>query len=748
MIGTTTINPVNAAGIRLTGLLCAILLSASLLPSRAQSLRYYESKDAAALAEDLLNACDGDTFVLTSSGGRYALDSWLNIRAKVSIIAAEDLIERPVLTNYKESNTVQIMRLFADGCSIYARGIEFDSESRGAGNYPVKYAIRTNPDIGSYSLVLEDCYFHGDYMANDGSSGSILRMYNGTHADSIIIRDCIFEGDEGIVLNSSGGDFSWDKFEISNSTFLDIPGDHAIQIVQKGDFKTLPFRIDHCTFANVGGADKDVMVIDSLFSARITNSIFAHTAADASFHIFGDLSRQAVADYISVFECPLPLADKGGTLGSNTWNLDPMFADMASGDLSLGNDALLSLGNDGLPLGDRRWADIWGPVVEEDLEVLSATTLLLSFGEWVDTTTAEAAANYELSGSAGLTGPVLKAELHNFRSVVLTLKNFASRVGHEIVVTVTGVEDLKGNVADPMQNTASCIIAELNPKVSANEQFLSNGTGQVALAQSNLDNGKLWVILEGEAAGTLAELEAAVAAGKGASAGVSAANKDTEIGVYGITPGRYFAYASNEEGLVSERGSHAITITDGIPPEVSLDIQSVYNGEGDVVRVQSSEPGKIYIVRDGEKQETEDDFQAAILVSRGSSAPVSEAGTDQEISSTGCVPGIYFAYAADLAGNISVRGDMPVNIMESALSTINQDALQARVYASGQSIVIESSETEADQVIICDLSGRILFNRQLTSGYSSFRMEKRGVYLVKLLAAEQEIMTYKIPLFF
>lgn len=730
----------------LNSLLIFLFLTGSAFPSSAQStrVRYYESKDAANLAADLISASDGDVFILTTSGGRYALDSWLNISAKVSIQAGEDLAERPVLTNRKESNTVQIMRLYADGCAIHARGIEFDSESRGAGNYPVKYAIRTNPDIGSYSLVLEDCYFHGEFIADNGSPGSILRMYNGTFADSIILRNCIFEGDEGIVLNSSGGDFSWDTFRISNCTFLNMPDDQAIQIVQKGDNKTGPLHIDHCTFVNVGGVDEAVLLLDSLYSARVTNSIFGPSVAGTSFLLFGDQANQSLADYINVFDCPLPTADQGGVLGMNTWNEDPGFADLAAGDLTLGNEVLYDLGSDGLPLGDLRWADVFGPAVNKNMEALSDSTLLLRFDEWVDTTLAEMATNYELSGSAGFTGSVKKAELYNFHAVRLTLERFGAQTGKEIAVTVSGVEDLKGNVVDLLQNTASYVVEALYPTVSAEKQTVSNGPGQAVGVRSNLNTGFVWLILQGESVSTLAELEAAVSAGKGARAAVDMAYTDTEIPVYGITPGLYDAFASDAGGLVSEKSENSITILDGIPPVVTLDIQGVYNGEGDAAIAQSNEPGKIYLIRDGEKQDSEADFMAAVELGKGAYAPAPEANLDVEIPTEACLTGIYFAYAIDLAGNISTRGSMPVNIMESTVSAKDQEADVFRVYAAQGKIFLDYGDQFPTRVSIYDLTGRVLVQRKIEAGSHVFPMERQGIYILTISSADQRIRTFKL----
>ena len=706
-------------------------------------IRYYAAEDSPQLTSDLRSALHGDVFVLTSGGEEYLLDNWMNIEAKIKIMADVDLEERPILTTYKESNTVQTLRLYADGCAIHAVGIEFDSKSRAPGEFPPKYAIRTNPDIGNYSLVLEDCYFHGTWQANDGSSGAIIKLYQGTYADSIIFRNCIFEGDQGIVLNSTG-DFGWDKFEITNCTFMDIPDDQAIEIRQIGDRKNLPVLIDHCTFYNVGGVDEEVILIDSLNNATVRNTIFGSTASDKGFRLYGDPANQALADYLNNFESPLPLADEGGILGTNLWSYDPVFADPGNGNLTLGNALLLNLGSDGLPLGDLRWADIFGPKVNPLLTARSDSTLLLRFDEWIDTTTAETITNYTLSGSAGFSGNVTKAELYNFHAVLLTLESFAAQAGNEIIVTVNNVLDTLGNTLDPMHNTASYVVEEFRPVVTAEPQTLTNALDQKVIASSNQGAGFVWVILDGEPQSILAELEAAVSAKKGAHAAVTEAYTDVEIDVFGIEPGTYYAYATDAGGNVSEKGVHVIQITDGIPPTVTYAIQSVENGDDDIVFAQSNEHGTIYIVLDGEKDETANELYSAKVAKKGASAIVTSVDTDIEISTRDLVPGIYYGYAVDEAGNVSAKGANPMNIKQSTTGIEEPGMLSAKVYSSKQIIIIEAGDTDPDRAVIYDLTGSAVLDRKIESGRSEFAVDQQGIYFVELISNMNRFGLYKV----
>ena len=726
-----------------TGNISAKSSNAATIVQFVPRVRYYNETEAGALEDDLLSALDGDVFILTSSGGRYVFSKYVNITAKVIIEAAEDVAKRPVLTIYRENNTVQTLRLYADGSSITVRGIEFDSESRAAGSYPIKYAVRTQPDIGHYSFVAEDCYFHGVWGSNDGGNGSTIKLYNGTWGDSIIFRNCIFEGDEGIVLTNTGTEFGWDKFEITNCTFMNIPDEQALEIAQRGPNKNLPLEINHCTFYNVGGIAAPAIRTDSLYTVNLSNSIFSATATDSSWQLWGDGTDKSMVDYTNFFEAPLPMTDMGGVVGSSIWTDDPQFADPANGDLMLGNQAMYTLGSDGLPLGDLRWADIFGPKVRPVMTARSDSTLLIKFNEWIDTTTAVVAANYQLSGSAGYTGSVKKAELYNFYSVLLTVESFVNQAGKEIIVTVVNVGDLKGNVVDNSENIASYIVEEFRPVVTAAAQDVTNGTGQVVIAQSNQGVGMLYIVLDGEPQTVIGELDAAVSAKKGAKTTVTAAYTDTEIDVYAITPGTYYAYATDESGNISEKGTNPIVVTDGIPPIVSIAVQSAGNGDAGFVIAQSNELGKLYIILDGEPAITENDLVSSTYVKKGKRANVTEVDTDVQISTTDLVPGIYYAYAVDVAGNVSEKGASPLNITDVTGIYPELDGMM-KIFAYDKKVIVETYGSDATSILIRDILGRTVVDMPLTSERSEFRLNSDGIYLVTLVREHKMLRTVKI----
>jgi hypothetical protein len=89
-------------------------------------VRYYTDQQTAELSNDIISASDGDVFILTTDGGDYALEAWHRINAKITIMADRDLLNRPVISNYREANTYQIFRFNADGSSLTLKGVELN----------------------------------------------------------------------------------------------------------------------------------------------------------------------------------------------------------------------------------------------------------------------------------------------------------------------------------------------------------------------------------------------------------------------------------------------------------------------------------------------------------------------------------------------------------------------------------------------------------------------------------------------
>lgn len=703
-------------------------------------IRYYSDEDTGQLSNDMISANDGDIFVLTSNGGDYALNAWHKITAKITIMADEDLTRRPVISNYQESSTYQTFRLFADGASLTLKGIEINSKEHPVN--PIKYMIRAESNIGHYSIVAEDCHFRGKLK----ETGTIVKTYGGTHGDSLIFRNCIFEDMEAISMTGLSSEDSpqWDVLEISNCTFINIPERVIAVKDQPSVNKEYPINIDHCTFYNVGSEDDDIIMADSMTMITVSNSIFANSPSPTIFDIYGDESAQSSIDYINNYEANVPLSVGSGLVGSNTWTQDPQFANAAEGDLTLGNTALFTLGSDGLPLGDLRWADVLGPKVKKDVLALSDSTLLIRFDEWIDTTSAVNPANYTLSGSAGLSGPAKKVELYNFHAVLVTTGSFMSLTGLDLTITVSNVEDLNGNEVNEAHNSVTYTIEQLLPLVFAEEQQATNAIDETVIVQSSLSSGAVYIILDGVAQESVADLDAAVNAGAGAKAESLSSYTDIEISTWALTPGTYYAYYVDGSGNKSDKDDSPIKITDGIAPVVSAGLQAATNGQNSHVLVQSSEDnGRVYIVLDGVPQSTNADFITAVALKNGAVANVTAANTDVEISTSGLNSGIYYAYAIDAAGNISAMGENPINItIETGNELLSQNSL--KIYPLNRKILIQADGSSLQRVAVYNLSGKKIADNKINALHFETETLRQGIYIVNVVDASNILTSEKI----
>jgi len=98
------------------------------------------------------------------------------------------------------------------------------------------------------------------------------------------------------------------------------------------------------------------------------------------------------------------------------------------------------------------------------------------------------------------------------------------------------------------------------PTVTAVAQTVNN-LGQSAKVQSSKASGSVYIILNSIIPATVADMDAAVIAKKGAKAAVTAASSDIPVSALGLNPGIYYAYAANGSSAMSPKGTNAITVT-------------------------------------------------------------------------------------------------------------------------------------------------------------------------------------------
>lgn len=206
------------------------------------------------------------------------------------------------------------------------------------------------------------------------------------------------------------------------------------------------------------------------------------------------------------------------------------------------------------------------------------------------------------------------------------------------------------------------------PVVSNASQAVSNLDGQFVILRSNEATGKVYIIKNTVTAPTTpAHLEAAVTAGLGRSAYVTAANTDIPISTYNLSDGIYYTYAIDAAGNMSLRGGNTITILDRTAPTVSVAAQTITNAQNHFVAVTSSELNSfVYLIREGEPQMSKAQLDIAVNAKRGARGLVVTANVPVNLSVYQLLAGNYHAYAVDYSGNMSNASTNIVSITEAS----------------------------------------------------------------------------------
>ncbi|MCD6347475.1 MAG: T9SS type A sorting domain-containing protein, partial [Bacteroidales bacterium] len=166
---------------------------------------------------------------------------------------------------------------------------------------------------------------------------------------------------------------------------------------------------------------------------------------------------------------------------------------------------------------------------------------------------------------------------------------------------------------------------------------------------------------------TIAQLEAAVAAGQGRAAWVQFADTDIPISTFNMAEGVYYAYAIDAAGNMSNKGVNKITIDDALAPTVIVAVQTLSNAPGNSVAVQSTDDeGFVYLIHESVPQATQGQLEAAVATNKGVKGYVFSALTDVTLVVSGINVGNYHAYAVDLNGNLSTRSSQVVTITQAS----------------------------------------------------------------------------------
>lgn len=198
-------------------------------------------------------------------------------------------------------------------------------------------------------------------------------------------------------------------------------------------------------------------------------------------------------------------------------------------------------------------------LVNNQLIYINDSTFQLKFNQTVDPTTATTVANYSASGSAGIAGIPDKATIIDSITIEIAYSSFGLLKGNtKVTVEVSQVENVYDDVINGI-TTASLTVPKLEPKVSMNNQLVTNAEDQFAIAQSTKD-GDIFLIYISQNPETINDLETALSNNLGAVTRDIIANTDVQISTFNLGEGYYYAYATDIDGRVSSKSTKSITV--------------------------------------------------------------------------------------------------------------------------------------------------------------------------------------------
>ncbi len=368
---------------------------------------------AVAAADGLVNAIDfaianpgaADILELTDEGGQYELGP-VNITVPLTIrsinpdnpavIHAADTMEQNDWITINEDVNFKDVIIDAQGISGTYAKVKYMLK---VNNPPENSPLNPAPRIRVYNSTLRNIYQSGDpATATDGTFFDISRT---SWVGSLHFENVLFEnsGDEAVRSINANKDpihpnnGAIGALTIRNCTFNNIRGS-AIKLESDVDSLTMDSKVtvENATFYQCQrrviwqreheySIFRNLLIVDS----RIGNDTFGGTDALISVQRRGTtvsyvdtFAIQGVKAWGDTVVLGEPFVATGGSrtgsvdvatiVDSTIYDLDPMFADPASGDFMVGNATLLAAGHDGGLLGSD-WMGGRLVGIEEDTRV-------------------------------------------------------------------------------------------------------------------------------------------------------------------------------------------------------------------------------------------------------------------------------------------------------------------------------------------------------------------------------------------
>ena len=304
------------------------------------------------------NATAGDILELTVDGV-YLSKAQIELDMDITIRGAAGLTNKPVY-KYVGTSTGAYMFKGVGSPRISISNIEFQGDGTAEGGAgKAKYLARL--DNGDPTMTMD--FFLDNCVVNDFND-KFIKPYGNCGLDSLVITNSSFSNgaSEGIVLysgSSSDPAIVYAYAEISNNTFFAIQREAIKGQTASGGV----VRIDRNTVYDCGNAqNKSMMYFRNVTDVVVSNSIFVNSQNADSGEEFVDMT-----DTTGLFTNNLVWDVVNNTIGNgvemNTLAADPLFADAANGDFTVGNPGALTHATDGGAVGDPYWVPNREPAV-------------------------------------------------------------------------------------------------------------------------------------------------------------------------------------------------------------------------------------------------------------------------------------------------------------------------------------------------------------------------------------------------
>lgn len=317
------------------------LITAALWNSNLYAETYYfqapaEGEFATELSSAIINANNGDEFILTSPGSVYAFNELVTVSVEITI-KGSDANNQPILKQGNE-NINSIIQIVNSG-TLSLTSVILNGERNTINlDYGIS-VISDNENTNNYTLKLRNCIF-------DKLNGVVISAGVSTMGDNILFENCYFNNTSSIDFNlkEEAKEASFSKIEFQSCVFNKCDSG-AFYLNKKASGLHGDIIINHCTFDSVSRTTPEkILSLEGANSVNIINSVFSNSNTNPTPF---NLQSSATLDYCDFYRC----ADIGSSTGANCLYYNPQY----DNNFFVTNPSLAGRGNDGKNIGPLAW---------------------------------------------------------------------------------------------------------------------------------------------------------------------------------------------------------------------------------------------------------------------------------------------------------------------------------------------------------------------------------------------------------